>query len=175
MPHTQMKIKKIDDGPQSKPVDDISQCTTDDQPDRDGTVEGAGCANGQYASGALLSGTGTASLANDTLVLIGEYTENNQSGLYFQANNDLSPGNVWGDGLQCAGGQLKRLGVRFADGSGNSDTSAWTTPISVKAGNIMVGDTKYYQCWYRNQSTPACGSGINEFNLSNGLAVTFTL
>ncbi len=138
--------------------------------DNDGTVAGAGCANGQYTSGALLTGTGTASLSNDTLVLIGQYTENNQSGLYFQANNDLSPGNLWGDGLQCAGGGLKRLGVRFSDASGYSDTSAWATPISVKAGNITAGDTKYYQLWYRNPFNSPCG---NEFNASNGYAITW--
>ncbi len=138
--------------------------------DNDGSVPGAGCGNGQYASGALLTGTGVASLSNDTLVLIGQYTENNQSGLYFQANNDLSPGNLWGDGLQCAGGGLKRLGVRFSDASGYSDTSAWATPISVKAGNILAGDTKHYQLWYRNPFMSPCG---NQFNASNGYAITW--
>jgi len=93
-----------------------------------------------------------------------------ESGLFFQANNDLSPGNVWGDGLQCAGGGLKRLGVRFSDGSGYSDTSGWATPISVKAGNILAGDTKYYQLWYRNPYMSPCGT---QFNASNGYAITW--
>ncbi len=130
----------------------------------------AGCANGQYTSGARLAASGLASISNDTVVLIGEHTEHSQSGLYFQANNDLSPGNIWGDGLQCAGGQLKRLGVRFSDGTGYSDTSAWTTPISVKAGNVNAGDTKYYQLWYRNPFNSPCGS---EFNASNGYMITW--
>jgi len=141
--------------------------------DNDGSVPGSGCDNGVFASGARLRGSGTASLSADTLVLSTTHLEPNNSGLYFQANNDLSPGIVWGDGLQCAGGQLKRLGVRFADASGYSDTSAWATPISVKAGNITAGDTKRYQCWYRTTTNPPCGSGVNDFNASNGYAITW--
>jgi len=138
--------------------------------DNDGSVPEAGCANGQYASGAQLTGTGAASLSSDTLVLHGAYTENNQFGLYFQADNDLSPGTVWGDGLRCAGGALKRLGTRISDGSGYSDTSGLAYTISSKAGNIAPGDTKYYQLWYRNPLNSPCAS---DFNTSNGLAVVW--
>jgi len=138
--------------------------------DNDGSVPGSGCGNGVFTSGAQLTGSGVASLGADTLVLATAGLEPNNSGLYFQANNDLSPGNLWGDGLQCAGGQLKRLGVRFSDGSGNSDTSGFALPISVKAGNVQAGDTKYYQCWYRNPQYSPC---LSDFNASNGYAVTW--
>jgi len=141
----------------------------------DGSIGGAGCDNGVFASGAQLGGTGVASLSNDTLVLQAINLEPNNSGLYFQANNDLSPGNVWGDGLQCAGGQLKRLGVRFADASGASNTSGFAQSISVKAGNIVAGDTKRYQLWYRTTIAPPCGLGVNDFNSTNGYAVTWSL
>ena len=138
--------------------------------DNNGSVPGSGCANGVFASGAQLTGSGVASVSADSLVLATTGLEPSNSGLYFQANNDLSPGNIWGDGLQCAGGQLKRLGVRFSDGSGYSDTSGYPQPISVKAGNVTAGDTKYYQCWYRNPIGSPCGS---DFNASNGYAVTW--
>ena len=141
----------------------------------DGSIGPAGCDNGVFASGAQLGGSGIASLANDTLVLEGTNLEPNNSGLYFQANDDLSPGIIWGDGLQCAGGALKRLGVRFASAAGASDTSAWTTPISVRAGNITAGDTKRYQLWYRTTVAPPCGLGVNDFNSTNGYAVTWSL
>ncbi len=134
-------------------------------------MPGSGCANGVFASGAPLTGSGEASVVGDTLVLACTGQEPSNSGLYFQADNDLSPGIVWGDGLRCAGGNLKRLGVRFADGAGASDTSAWTTPVSIKAGNVSAGDTKYYQVWYRNPLNSQCGS---DFNASNGYAVTWT-
>jgi len=138
--------------------------------DNDGSVPGSGCANGVFDSGAQLSGSGVASVTGDTLVLATSGLEPSNSGLYFQANNDLTPGIIWGDGLRCAGGQLKRLGVRFSDASGYSDTSGYTQPISVKAGNVVAGDTKYYQCWYRSTLSSPCGS---EFNASNGYAITW--
>ena len=141
----------------------------------DGTVPGSGCANGASAAGAKLTASGDASLSNDTLVLSATGLDPNNSGLYFQANNDLSPGNIWGDGLQCAGGQLKRLGVRFSSATGDSDTSAWATPISVKAGNVLAGDTKRYQLWYRdNSGGQPCGVGVNDFNATNGYEITWT-
>jgi len=138
--------------------------------DNDGSVPESGCANGVFASGAHLSGSGHASLSDDTLVLATSGLEPNNSGLYCQANNGLSPGLIWGDGLQCAGGQLKRLGVRFSNSNGYSDTSGFATPISVRAGNILAGDTKRYQLWYRNPFNSPCG---NQFNASNGYAITW--
>ncbi len=141
--------------------------------DNDGSIPGSGCDNGIFASGANLTGSGVASLSNDTVVLSTTNLEPNNAGLYFQADNDLSPGIAWGDGLRCAGGNLKRLGVRFSDGNGDSDTSGYPHTISAKAGNVLAGDTKYYQCWYRTTANPPCGPGVNEFNTSNGYAITW--
>jgi len=140
--------------------------------DNDGSVPGSGCANGVFASGAQLSVTGAACVSNDSLVLHCSGLEPSNSGLYFQANNDLSPGIVWGDGLRCTGGDLRRLTVRTSDAYGNSDTSL-SYPVTFKAGNIAPGDTKHYQCWYRTTVSPPCGSGVNDFNSSNGYAVTW--
>ena len=138
--------------------------------ENDGSVPGSGCANGVYASGARMVASGSARLSADTLQLSCRGMEPNNSGLYFQANNDLSPGTLWGAGLRCAGGSLKRLGVRFSDATGASDTSGYPHTISAKAGNIAPGDTRYYQCWYRNPQNSPCAS---EFNTSNGVAVTW--
>jgi hypothetical protein len=137
--------------------------------DNDGSVPGSGCANGVFASGAQLSGSGISSVSLDSLVLATTSLQPSNSGLYFQANNDLSPGNVWGDGLQCAGGGLIRLGVRFSDGAGYSDTSGYAYTISARTG-VAAGETKYYQCWYRNPNGSPCGT---DFNSSNGLQVTW--
>ena len=134
--------------------------------DNDGSVPGSGCDNGVFASGAKLAARGIASVTHDSVALYTERVEPNNSGLYFQASTAVNGGDgiTFGDGLRCAGGQLQRLQVRFSDASGYSAT---TVAIAAKTG-ISAGETKRYQCWYRNQSTPACGLGVNEFNLSNG-------
>lgn len=135
--------------------------------DNDGSVPGSGCDNGAFSSGAKLVGSGVASVSNDSLVLATTHLEPNNSGLLFQANGDLSPGLVWGDGLRCAGYGLIRLQVRFADAAGTSST---TIAIGAK-GCVMAGDTKYYQCWYRTTQNPPCGLFLNDFNTSNGYMV----
>ena len=78
-------------------------------------------------------------------------------------------GNPFGDGLRCAGGGVIRLQVRFSDAAGNSHT---TVSIASKGG-VSPGDVKRYQCWYRTTNNPPCGLGVNDFNSSNGLAVTW--
>ena len=137
--------------------------------DNDGSVPGSGCDNGVFASGAHLSGSGLASVSHDSLVLTTTGLEPSNTGLYIQGDVKVNGGNgTWfGDGLRCAGGAVKRLQVRFCDAAGVSHT---TIAIGAEVG-VMPGETKYYQCWYRNQSTPACGLGINEYNLSNGYEV----
>ncbi len=139
--------------------------------DNDGSVPGSGCDNGVFASGAKLSARGIPSVSSDSVVLYTTGLEPNNSGLYFQANNAVNGGAgiTFGDGLRCAGGQLRRLQVRLSDSGGCSSTSL---AIGSK-GEVSAGDTRRYQCWYRTQSTPACGLGVNEFNLSNGYRIAW--
>ncbi len=141
--------------------------------DNDGSVPGSGCANGVFNSGARLSGGGFASVSADTLVLVATNLEPNNTGLYFQADNRVNGGNgiIFGDGLRCTGGNLIRLQARTSDAMGTSST---TIGIAVKGG-VSPGDVKRYQCWYRNIVNPLCGTGVNDFNLSNGLEITWDL
>ncbi len=138
--------------------------------DNDGSIPGSGCDNGYFASGAQLKGSGLASISADSLVLICTHVEPFNASLYVQGNNDLSPGTVWGDGIRCVGGDLKRLQIRFSDGSG---TSTSTTGLAALAGNVMPGDIKYYQCWYWATENPPCGDWVHFVNTSNGYTVTW--
>ena len=136
--------------------------------DNDGSVPGSGCANGPFASGAQLTGDGTASVSADSMTLIGTNLEPLQGGLYFQGDGSLAPG-VWGDGLRCVDQAIVRLQVRFADSTGVSSTS-----LSIAAaGGATAGETKYYQLWYRNPTDPPCGTGLNDFNTSNAYEVVW--
>jgi hypothetical protein len=129
---------------------------------------GEGCAN-DTGSGAVLAGSGSASIAADDLVLS---TTNLTSGpgLFFQGNNAVNSanGNPFGDGLRCAGGSVRRLEVRFAN-AGNSFTTMTTISIATN-GNVSAGQTKRYQYWYRDSGTSPCSS---LFNLSNGYEITW--
>ena len=129
---------------------------------------GEGCANGT-GSGAMLVGSGSNSVSADDLVLSATNLTDGP-GLYFQGNNAVNGGlgNLFGDGLRCAGNEVIRLEIQFADNLGSSATAG---SIATK-GNVSVGDTKRYQLWYRDADTSPCG---NLFNLTNGYEVTWEL
>ena len=119
--------------------------------------------------GGKLETSGTSSISDDSLTLLGSQLTPSQPGLYFQGNNAVNSGdgNPFGDGLRCAGGGVHRLQVGFADSSGSSQTS-----VSISSsGAVSPGDVKRYQLWYRDPITSFCGFG---FNLSNGVQVTWS-
>jgi len=138
--------------------------------DNDGSVPGSGCANGISTAGAQLTETGTASVGQDDLMLVSTALDPNNSSLYFQANNRVNGGDgtYFGEGLRCAGGGLIRLEVQSSNSLG---ISATTISIAAK-GAVTAGDTKRYQCWYRDTSGGQyCGPGTYDFNLTNGLEI----
>ena len=129
---------------------------------------GHGCANGANANGGLLESLGSSSVASATLALSGSGLQPGQPGLYFQGDNATAGGNGFanGDGLRCAGGNLRRLQVRNANTQGESST---TVDIAA-AGAVNAGDVKRYQLWYRNPLNSPCGT---TFNLTNGVEITW--
>ncbi len=69
--------------------------------------------------------------------------------------------------MRCAGGGIIRLEARYS----SAGTSKTTISIATK-GRVSAGDTKTYQCFYRDATNSPCGSG---FNLSNGYQLTWAL
>jgi hypothetical protein len=137
-------------------------------------LPGRGCAN-SHGGGAVLSAIGSASVSAGDLVLVGQFAQPGQPGLYFQGNNATSGGNGFqnGDGLRCAGGGIRRLQIVTAGGAASANPGGSQTSINIAAsGLVNPGDTKRYQWWYRNPSPAApCGT---TFNLSNGLEIVWT-
>ena len=70
-------------------------------------------------------------------------------------------GNFFGDGTICAGGSVRRLGVRMANGAGSAN---WSTGL-LSALGYAPGEDAVFQVWYRDDAHGACNAG---FNLSNG-------
>lgn len=126
-----------------------------------------GCAN-SIGVGASLEGTGTDGIANDDLVFEASQLPPGTTGLLTVGTSAVNGGigAPFGDGLRCVGGNVVRLGVRVADAIGGAE---WG-PGYVAQQGWSVGDTRYFQAWYRNNAGP-CGTGSN---LTNGLQVTFT-
>jgi hypothetical protein len=92
----------------------------------------------------------------------------NKSCVAFVGNGVVNGGNgaPSGDGLRCAGTNVRRLGVRTSDALG---LASWGSGLSA-LGYWSAGDTRYFQVWFRDPTGP-CG---NLTNLSSALAITFT-
>lgn len=69
----------------------------------------------------------------------------------------------------CAGGGLRRLGVRVPDGAGEA---SWGPGLSVQ-GAWSPGDLRRFQVWYRDPAPLSpCGTS---FNTTNGIEIVFSL
>ncbi|MDP6764391.1 MAG: lectin-like protein [Planctomycetota bacterium] len=128
---------------------------------------GEGCANSTGA-GAVLAGMGSQDAVADDLQFVLSQALPGQPALLFSGMNSVNGGSgvLFGDGLRCAGGSVKRLGVRVPDGSGAAEWGPGLAPM----GQWGPGDVRYFQGWYRDPQGSPCGAN---FNLSNGVEVVF--
>jgi hypothetical protein len=77
---------------------------------------------------------------------------------------------VFGDGLRCAGGTIRRLGTKTNSAGGSQYPAAGDLPVSVR-GAVGAPGTRTYQVWYRN-AVGYCTAAT--YNLTNGLEITWT-
>ncbi len=132
------------------------------------SLPGHGCANSSGA-GAILVGLGSTSRQADDLSLRATSLIAGQPALLFSGINAVASGMgvAFGDGLRCAGGGITRLGVRSASPAGAAN---WG-PGLASSGAWSAGDTRRFQCWYRDPLGGPCGTN---FNLTHGVEVLFT-
>ena len=138
---------------------------------------GRGCANSQPGSlGALLQSAGTTT--PDAVVLTASDERPTALSIFIQCVGENPNGILYGDGIRCANGTLKRLYTKNASGGvvsapGMGDLSI--TARSAAAGDpIAPGSTRYYQTYYRDPILTFCPAPTgNTFNITNGLRITW--
>jgi hypothetical protein len=136
---------------------------------------GHGCQNSSSTGGALLGATGTA--VPDTLVLNATNLVPSALGVLVQGTSTLPAGIVFGTGVRCTGGTLKRLFVHTAVGgalSAPSGTDPSVTARSARLGSpIAPGSTRFYTVYYHDPLGGPAGCNGADFNASNGLSIHF--
>jgi hypothetical protein len=138
---------------------------------------GRGCANSIAGSlGALLESAGTTS--PDAVVLTASDERPTALSIFLQCTGQDTNGILFGDGLRCANGTLKRLYVKNA--SGGVASAPGPGDLSITARSAAVGDpippggTRYYQTYYRDPDPVFCPAPAgNTFNVTNGLFITW--
>ncbi|MEM7518468.1 MAG: hypothetical protein AAF368_16285, partial [Planctomycetota bacterium] len=135
-----------------------------------------------FVDGATLTGTGTASVAMDSLRFDLTGAMPDSFALLVSGDNALPVNdNCAGcgvtafEGLRCAGGNFLRHGVRALDASGDA-TNGWGPPNGptgglVQASGFTAGQTRTFFSFFRVGENTFCGEGQNS---SNGVSVTFT-
>ena len=138
---------------------------------------GRGCANSTPGNaGALLVSSGSRS--PDTVVLTASDERPSALSIFLQSSVQAPNGLVFGDGVRCLGGSLKRLYVKSAS-SGVASAPALGDP-SITARSAALGDpiasgaTRYYQTYYRDPDPAFCTAPSgNTFNVTNGQSITW--
>ena len=137
---------------------------------------GRGCDNSAGTGGAELTVSGTVS--PDTVVLTSSNELATSLSIFLQGNAQVSAGAVFGDGVRCVGGQLKRIGTKNAVGGvatypQGGDPSI-TTQSAALGDPIAPGSTRYYQTYYRDPNLAFCAAPMGDaFNVSNGQIIVW--
>jgi plastocyanin len=137
---------------------------------------GNGCANSANAAGAHLSASGTTS--PDTLVLHASGELPTVLSIFLQGNASNASGVIFGDGLRCAAGTLKRLYAHSASGGAVSAPQAGDPSVSAQSallGDVIApGSTRYYQVYYRDSNLAFCPTPPgNSWNVTNAWSVNW--
>jgi hypothetical protein len=138
-------------------------------------LPGHGCDNSSSTGGALLVGTGQALLSGDTLQLTASNERTTAFSLFWQGDQAIAE-RVFGDGLGCMGGHLKRLFHHSAVGGVVSAPQGADLSVSARSaavGNpIAPGTIRVYHVFYRDPDPNFCPEPAGAtFNATNGLRV----
>jgi hypothetical protein len=114
--------------------------------------------------GAVMSASGSTSLALDNFVLGCSGLPPTTNGIFFFGASQIQV--PFGNGFRCVGGTVVRFGVQTTTPAGTVQRAIQQNLLP--GGPIPAGATRDFQFWYRNPLAGGAG-----FNLSDGLAATF--
>ena len=137
---------------------------------------GRGCENSSSTGGALLTAFGPVS--PDGVVLTSSNELPHPLSIVLQGNLDNTNGLVFGDGVRCVGGTLKRLYTKTAVGGTITAPGAGDPSISARSAAlgdpITSGQTRSYQVYYRDNVLGFCANPPGDaWNVSNAVRVNW--
>ena len=137
---------------------------------------GQGCDNSSLTGGSMLMGSGNASLTIDTVVFQTMGEKPTATSIVLQGNA-VSSGAVFGQGVRCAAGSLKRLYTKTAVGGAITAPQVGDAPVSIQSAflgdMITPGGHRYYQVYYRDPTVVGGCPATSTFNVTQALDVTW--
>jgi Tol biopolymer transport system component len=129
-----------------------------------------GCDNSSFTGGASLAATGIAYLSIDSLVFTTNGETPSATSMLLQGDAPIPTGLVFGQGVRCAGGALKRMYVKSAAGGSITapDLGAGDPTVSSRSAflgsPIQPGQASYYLVYYRDSTVLGGCSAMSTFN-----------
>lgn len=117
---------------------------------------GRGCDNSAHSGGARLLATGHARLSADTLTFTATGERASAPSVLLQGTAENPAGFVFGQGVSCVSGTLRRLYVRTANAGIVSLPDSGVGDSSISARSAMLGDallagqSRWYAIYYRD-------------------------
>ena len=134
-----------------------------------------GCNNSSNTGGAYLLPSGVASIAADTMHLSSASEKLNATSIFLQGSALTNV--VFGQGVRCTGGTLKRLYVKTASGGSASAPSGTDPTMSARSaalGDVLAaGSTRYYNVYYRDPTVLGGCPSASTFNSTDAVAATW--
>jgi Tol biopolymer transport system component len=146
-------------------LDNVIPCPCANPP----TGVARGCDNSSSTGGALLTASGIAYLSIDSLVFVATDESPTATSILLQGGAVLPNGLVFGQGVRCAGGTLKRLFIKTASGGSIAAPDFNAGDPTVSARSAQLGDpiqpgTRYYLVYYRDSTVLGGCSALSTFN-----------
>ena len=141
---------------------------------------GRGCDNSAITGGAVLTATGGTYLSSDSLLFTTSGQAPATTSVLMQGTSPVATGLVYGQGVRCVGGTLKRLFTKTAHGGGVTvpDFGAGDPQVSARAAAkgdaIGAGESRWYLVFYRDPVVlGGCPSG-STFNATQTGQITWS-
>ncbi len=142
---------------------------------------GRGCNNSAATGGAILSASGIAYLSSDSLVFTTSGEKPTATSIVLQGTGSATGGLVYGQGVRCVAGTLKRLFVKTAVagsitapnfGAGDPTVSARSAALG---NTILPGQTRWYLVYYRDSTVLGGCPASSTFNTTQTGRVDWSL
>ena len=136
---------------------------------------GRGCDNSSGTGGATLAGSGNAHLAADTLLFTTSGEKPTATSIVLQGTARSFAGSVFGQGVRCVAGTLKRLYVKNAVAGSISAPAGGDAHVAARSAAlgdpIQAGTRRYYGVYYRDPSVLGGCAATDTFNVTAQLDV----
>ena len=142
---------------------------------------GRGCNNSAGTGGAILTATGVAYLSMDSLAFTTSGEKPTATSVLLQGTSSPASGAVYGQGVRCVGGTLKRLFTKAASGgsitapnfgAGDPTVSARS---AAKGNPISAGQSRWYLVFYRDPIVLGGCPSASTFNATQSGVIAWSL